>query len=423
MQNFSAMLRELCQGIPAQTINNLVKVFGAADLINAVVASDIHTVHLPTMKLTAGIIPVPDLERFNPKLPFGASTWYAWGLAHGTSITGASTILIKGLIRPADWEHDDDPEKSQLPTFGLFSVGSQINRGDTELPRWAEQQLLDRASKRGKGQQPILVGAHTASLASHGGLPSHLVVNSEPNFRAISYRSIAHADPSTNRALSCSPPPPRGILRTDEDHLSASEPPFPRPKQASSSTAPGTTLYQTIPTHPDHPFTDNRSVKRPRTAYMVEAVNRFETLPNEGASAHARPAQHSVPEPEADPPPIHHRSVESDSDEPEPAAAKASSPTPTIPGYVSPAPVIPVDPPAPVPNHLDPAIADHRNRPWPPCDDRELVQYKMDTKSRPSWKTIAKRMTRTVESCQARWQWLKNTHFEPDKHPRYSCRR
>ena len=38
-------------------------------------------------------------------------------------------------------------------------------------------------------------------------------------------------------------------------------------------------------------------------------------------------------------------------------------------------------------------------------DDRELAQYKMDTKSRPSWKTIAKRMNRTVESCQARWQW------------------
>ena len=52
-------------------MNNLVKVFGAADLINAVVASDIHIVHLPTMKLTAaGIIPVPDLERFNAKLPF-----------------------------------------------------------------------------------------------------------------------------------------------------------------------------------------------------------------------------------------------------------------------------------------------------------------------------------------------------------------
>ena len=50
--------------------------------------------------------------------------------------------------------------------------------------------------------------------------------------------------------------------------------------------------------------------------------------------------------------------------------------------------------------------------PWSRPSDRELVQYKMDTKSRPSWKTIAKRMNRTVESCQARWAWLKNTHSE-----------
>ena len=82
------MLSERCQGIPAQTINNLVKVFGAADLINAVVASDIHTVNLATMKLTAGIIPVPDgpgLGTLQSEAPvFGGSTSYAWGLVHGT---------------------------------------------------------------------------------------------------------------------------------------------------------------------------------------------------------------------------------------------------------------------------------------------------------------------------------------------------
>ena len=142
VRHFSEMLRDRCKGIPAQTINNLVKVFGAADLINAVVASDIHTVHLPDMKLTAGVIPVPDLERFNPKLPFGGSTSHTWGLVHGTTLTGATAILIEGFIRPADWAHDGDPKKSQLPTFGLCSVGQQISRGDTELPRWVEQTLL-----------------------------------------------------------------------------------------------------------------------------------------------------------------------------------------------------------------------------------------------------------------------------------------
>ena len=91
-------------------------------------------------------------------------------MVHGTTLTGAIAILIEGLIRPADWEHDDDPKKSQLPTFGLFSVGSQISRGDTELPRWAEQTLSDPASKRGKGQQPILVGALYRGNREHAAL-------------------------------------------------------------------------------------------------------------------------------------------------------------------------------------------------------------------------------------------------------------
>ena len=140
---------------------------------------------------------------------------------------------------------------------------------------------------------------------------------------------------------------------------------------------------------------------------MVESVNRYGVLPEEPAPAPPRPAAIPDPEPEADPAIIHHHHVDSDSEEPNHPAAKASPPTPTNPVHSCPAPSIPS-----APANLDPAIVDHRNRPWPPCDDRELAQYKMDTKSRPSWKTIAKRMNRTVESRQARWQWLKNTHTE-----------
>lgn len=88
-------------------------------------------------------------------------------------------------------------------------------------------------------------------------------------------------------------------------------------------------------------------------------------------------------------------------------AAKAASSAPANPARPCLAPSIPSAPP-----NLDPAIVDHRNRPLPPCDDRELAQYKMDTKSRPSWQTIAKRMNRTAESCKARWQWLKTTQPE-----------
>ena len=156
LKHFSDMLRSKCPGI-----------FGGADLLNALVEADIRTTSLPETKLTALIIPVPGLEWFNPKPPFGNVTTYTWGLVHGTTVTGATAILIEGLIRPADWEHDDDPKKSQLPTFGLFSAGQQVSRGDTELPRWAEIVLLDRALKRGKGQQPILVGALYRGAKQH----------------------------------------------------------------------------------------------------------------------------------------------------------------------------------------------------------------------------------------------------------------
>lgn len=47
--------------------------------------------------------------------------------------------------------------------------------------------------------------------------------------------------------------------------------------------------------------------------------------------------------------------------------------------------------------------------------DNELIGYKMDSRSRPSWKTIGIRLKRTLESCKARWLWLKNTRTKDKK--------
>ena len=49
------------------------------------------------------------------------------------------------------------------------------------------------------------------------------------------------------------------------------------------------------------------------------------------------------------------------------------------------------------------------NRPWPEADDNEFIGYKLDARSRPSWKTIGQRMRSSADSLKARWQWLKNT--------------
>ena len=65
---------------------------------------------------------------------------------------------------------------SQLPTFGIFSIVQQISRNDTEIPEWAEKDLLDRASKRGKGQLPILIGGIYKGSEKHVSLKAGLTV-------------------------------------------------------------------------------------------------------------------------------------------------------------------------------------------------------------------------------------------------------
>ena len=49
-------------------------------------------------------------------------------------------------------------------------MGMQMNRGDSEIPRWISQALVARAAKRGKGQQPILVGAMYRGQQEHAAL-------------------------------------------------------------------------------------------------------------------------------------------------------------------------------------------------------------------------------------------------------------
>ena len=108
----------------------------------------IRTVNLPETKRTALIIPVPDLKRCNPKPVFGDFTAHTWALVHGTTAPGATAIFFEGIIRPADWEHNDDPRRSQLPTVGLFGIGSENSRSDMEIPSWAETRSLSREWSR-----------------------------------------------------------------------------------------------------------------------------------------------------------------------------------------------------------------------------------------------------------------------------------
>ena len=57
-------------------------------------------------------------------------------------------------------------------------------------------------------------------------------------------------------------------------------------------------------------------------------------------------------------------------------------------------------------------------RPWTGAEDPELMAYKNDTRSRPSWKTIGLRLRRgrDPDVCKLWWQILKQTM--PDANPR-----
>ena len=110
-KNFITALEGIAKYIPARSTQNLVHIFGASDLLNAIVFKDIRVISLSEPRKCALIIPVPEMERFNPK-PAVGGTMYTWGLVHGTTVSAAAAILTEGLIRAADWQRNADPSKS-----------------------------------------------------------------------------------------------------------------------------------------------------------------------------------------------------------------------------------------------------------------------------------------------------------------------
>jgi hypothetical protein len=131
-----------------------------------------QVVNLNTTQNQALIIPVPEISRFALPEPFKGQTGHTWALNQGTSVLGAQCILLEGLLRPDDWTYRQDPRRCQLPTSGAFHLGLEVGRTNT-YPQWAALDLLDRASKKGKGQLPVLIGAlfhgKEAHLSLHAG--------------------------------------------------------------------------------------------------------------------------------------------------------------------------------------------------------------------------------------------------------------
>ena len=56
------------------------------------------------------------------------------------------------------WTYNQGPQRREPPTFGAFFLGLEVGRTNS-FPHSAALDLLDRASKKGKGQLPVLIGA------------------------------------------------------------------------------------------------------------------------------------------------------------------------------------------------------------------------------------------------------------------------
>ena len=106
--------------------------------------------HLPVAKKSALVIPMPALER--------ASSTFRW---KNQPHLGADPWNL------SHWTFNPDPKQSWLPTFGAYTLGIEVARPDTQVPQWAALDLMDRASKKGKGQLPILIGALYKGREAH----------------------------------------------------------------------------------------------------------------------------------------------------------------------------------------------------------------------------------------------------------------
>ena len=100
--------------------------------------------------------------------PFEGKHYTTWALIHGTPLESAQNILLEGFIRPANWAYNKDLCKSDVPTFGAFYLGREINR-ENLIPDWASRELMDSSQKRGKGQQKVLIGALYRGADNHIG--------------------------------------------------------------------------------------------------------------------------------------------------------------------------------------------------------------------------------------------------------------
>ena len=203
---------------------------------------------------------------------------------------------------------------------------------------------------------PLPSAPSHSTMLTHGGLPTHMIVNPELTF------GQSRLDPRNLVALS---------TRSVQDPAEGNRPipftsnPEPRPKKKQRIHVKVSNSHHEVITAPRLVTGDGRHADNPhRTTLAPITLLRF-------GVARTHLAGRAAPPPDSSREPDH-----------EPAIPMAT---------------------------INPGL---RLQPWNGTADNELIGYKMDSRSRPSWKTIGLRLKRTPESCKARWLWLKNTRSD-----------
>ena len=266
---------------------------------------------------------------------------------------------------------------------------------------------------------PFPPSSVSPTMVTHGGIPSHMVENLEPNLRPTTLRPPSHverdhssttpvgihssvpmSDPDPNPGNPSSIEPGRGMPRTtipvpvrSKQRISSTVDPLPKKKQKLSNP-PETSLSTAKGDVTPGPL--------PITSETV--TNALNSDDSDGDAASAAASVHDTEV-------IYGHRGESTSNVTIPPGNSTLTLTPN--------PKAPASPPHRIlqPNPTDPP-RDPPFRPWTNADDQELMSMKQDTKSRPSWKTIGARLHRDPQICKLRWGILKQTLGAFDQHGR-----
>ena len=257
---------------------------------------------------------------------------------------------------------------------------------------------------------PLPPSSAPPTMVTHGGIPSHMVENPEPNLRPTTFRPPSHMErehPSINLAGTHGP-----VLMTDPNpnpdnpsclpsgrEISRNTIPVPvRSKQRVSSTFdPQPKKRQKTSNPPDTPVSreNDTSTPAPLPISSNARINELNSDDSDGDGASTAASVH-----ETDP----HSAPRDES------TSHITIPPGTSAITLTPNPKAPASPPSRniPPTPMDPPRAPPF-RPWTTADDQELMSMKQDTKSRPSWKSIGARLHRDPQVCKLRWGILKQS--------------